>query len=81
MKKVALFAGLAALGAVPAIAQSPINFNARGLVVVSDADMSASAVVDGKLLRDNTAKDLLTSIKFPIERSKSVGTALCRIRH
>ena len=76
MKKVALFAGLAALGAVPAVAQSPINFNARGLVVVSDADMSASAVVDGKLLRDNTAKDVLTSIKFPIERSKSVGTAL-----
>jgi len=76
MKRVALFAGLVALGTVPAVAQSPVNFNARGLVVVSDADMSASAVVDGKLLRDNTAKDLLTSIKFPIERSKSVGTAL-----
>ncbi|MCF2504972.1 lactonase family protein [Dyadobacter sp. CY107] len=77
MKKVALFAGLAALGAVPAIAQSPINFNARGLVVVSDADMAASALVDGKLLRDNTAKDLLTTIKFPVERgSKGLGSAL-----
>ncbi|WP_026630296.1 beta-propeller fold lactonase family protein [Dyadobacter alkalitolerans] len=77
MKKVALFAGLAAFGAVPAIAQSPINFNARGLVVVSDADMAASALVDGKLLRDNTAKDLLTTIKFPVERgSKGLGSAI-----
>ncbi|MCF0055732.1 WD40 repeat domain-containing protein [Dyadobacter sp. CY356] len=77
MKKVVLFAGFVALGIFPAAAQSPVNFNARGLVVVSDADMSASALVDGKLLRDNTAKDVLTSIKFPVERgSKSVGTAL-----
>jgi hypothetical protein len=77
MKKVALFAGLAALGSLPSVAQSPINFNARGLVVISDADMSASALVDGKLLRDITSRDQLTTIKFPIERgSKGLGTAL-----
>lgn len=77
MKKVALFAGLAALGGVPSVAQSPISFNARGLVVVSDADMAASALVDGKLLRDNTSKDQLTTIKFPVERgSKGLGSAL-----
>src|SRR5687768_11805139 len=77
MKKVAFFAGLAALGSIPAIAQSPITFNARGLVVVSDADLAASALVDGKLLRDNTSRDQLTTIKFPVERgSKGLGTAL-----
>lgn len=77
MKKVALFAGLAALGGVPSMAQSPISFNARGLVVVSDADMAASALVDGKLLRDNTSKDQLTTIKFPVERgSRGLGSAL-----
>ncbi|KQS26917.1 WD40 repeat domain-containing protein [Dyadobacter sp. Leaf189] len=77
MKKVALFAGLAALGSIPAVAQSPITFNARGLVVVSDADMSASAFVDGKLLRDNTSRDQLSTIKFPVERgSKGLGTAM-----
>lgn len=77
MKKAVIYAGLIALGAIPAIAQSPVNFNARGLVVISDADLSASALVDGKLLRDNTAKDQLTTIKFPIERgSKGFGTAL-----
>ncbi|WP_215238743.1 beta-propeller fold lactonase family protein [Dyadobacter helix] len=76
MKKVALFAGLIALGAVPVVAQSTINFNAKGLIVISDADLAASALVDGKLLTDNTAKDQLTSIKFPIERGKGIGSAL-----
>jgi hypothetical protein len=77
MKKVALFAGLAALGSCPVVAQSPINFNAKGLVVLSDADLSASSLIDGKLLRDNTAKDQLTIVKFPVERgTKGLGTAL-----
>ena len=75
MKKLVLFAGLAALGAFPALAQSPsVTFNARGLVAISDADMAASALVDGKLLRDNTVKDKLTSIKLPLVRGgASVG--------
>jgi WD40 repeat protein len=77
MKKVALLAGLAALGSLPAVAQSTINFNAKGLVVISDADMSASALVDGKLLRDNNSKDQLTTIKFPIQRgSAGLGSTL-----
>lgn len=75
MKKLIMCAGLAALGAFPAMAQSPsISFNARGMVAISDADMSASALADGKLLRDNTVKDKLTSIKLPLERGgASIG--------
>ncbi|QRQ99614.1 beta-propeller fold lactonase family protein [Dyadobacter sandarakinus] len=77
MKKIALLACMAATGMFDAAAQTPITFNAKGLVVISDADMAASALVDGKLLRDNTAKDQLTAIKFPVERgSKGVGSAL-----
>ncbi len=77
MKKVAFFAGLATLGALSAVAQSPVSFNAKGLVVLSDADLSASSLIDGKLLRDNTAKDQLTIIKFPLERgAKGLATAL-----
>jgi DNA-binding beta-propeller fold protein YncE len=77
MRKVAMFAGLVALGSVPALAQSTVNFNAKGLVVISDADMSASALVDGKLLRDNAAKDQLTTIKFPLQRGTTgVGSTL-----
>ena len=72
MKKLVLFAGLAAVGAFPVLAQTPaITFNARGMVAISDADMAASALVDGKLLRDNTIKDKLTSIKFPLVRGGS----------
>ena len=75
MKKLVMFAGLATLGAFPALAQSPsIAFNARGMVAISDADMAASALINGKLLRDNTVKDKLTSIKFPLERGgASIG--------
>ncbi len=72
MKKLVLFAGLAAFGVFQASAQTPsVTFNARGLVAISDADMAASALVDGKLLRDNTIKDKLTSIKFPLVRGGS----------
>lgn len=77
MRKVGILAGLIAMGTVPVIAQSTVNFNAKGLIVISDGDLSASALVDGKLLTDNTAKDQLSSIKFPVERgSKGLGSAL-----
>ncbi len=77
MKKIALFAGLVAMGTVPAVAQSTINFNAKGIVVLSDGDMEASALVDGKLLTDIAAKDQLTTIKFPAVRgTKGVGSTI-----
>lgn len=78
MKKIVLLAGLLAIGSVPTIAQnSPITFNARGLVAISDADLAASALVDGKLLRNNLSKDKLASIKFPLVRGgQSYGEIL-----
>lgn len=76
MKKHVLMTGLAILGFIPAFSQSPVTFNARGLVVISDADLSASALSDGKLLRDNAVRDKLTAVKFPILREKSVGSVL-----
>lgn len=68
-----MFAGLAVMGVLPEVAHSQVTFNARGLVAISDADMAASALVDGKLLRDNSVKDKLTSVKFPIARGASIG--------
>ncbi len=77
MKKIALFAGLLAMSTVTADAQSTINFNAKGIVVISDGDMEASALVDGKLLTDIAAKDQLTTIKFPAVRgTKGVGSTI-----
>jgi len=53
MNKMRLTLGVALLSASTAIAQTPtINFNARGILALSDGDMAASAVVDGKLLKD-----------------------------
>jgi WD40 repeat protein len=68
MKKVAIIIGLLATSLKPVIAQNPIHFNAKGIVVLSDADLAASSLVDGKLIEDKIAKDQLTTIKFPLQR-------------
>lgn len=77
MKKV-LFAVSAILaGITPVFSQnSLITFNARNLVVLSDADISASTFSDGVLYRDATAKDQLTSVKFPVDRANSIQSIL-----
>ncbi len=77
MRKVIFAATAIATGISPSFSQnSLINFNARSLVVLSDADLSASTFSDGLLLRDATAKDRLTSVKFPVERSGSIQSIL-----
>lgn len=77
MRKVIFAATAIATGISPSFSQnSLINFNARSLVVLSDADLSASTFSDGLLLRDAIAKDRLTSVKFPVERSGSIQSIL-----
>lgn len=77
MKKVLFAATAIFTGVTPLFSQSPvIQFNARNLVVLSDADLTASTFSDGKLLREVTAKDKLTSVKFPIERAGTVQSIL-----
>jgi WD40 repeat protein len=49
-----------------------INFDAKGLILVSDVDMAASAFVDGKLLKEKGSKDLFSSIKLPFSNSDEV---------
>lgn len=77
MKKILIAASAIFSGVTPLFSQTPIiNFNARSLVVLSDVDMSASTFSDGKLFREATAKDKLTSVKFPVERAGSVQSIL-----
>ena len=53
MKKLRLTLGMALLSASAVIAQKPtIEFNARGILSLSDGDMAASATVDGKLMKE-----------------------------
>jgi DNA-binding beta-propeller fold protein YncE len=78
MKKVHLVIGLVALSVSSALAQKPtVDFNARGIVVLSDADMTASALVDGKLMKEVGARDLMTSIVLPLaDRSVELGATV-----
>ncbi|RRB00770.1 beta-propeller fold lactonase family protein [Larkinella rosea] len=76
MKKQSLVA-LATLLTTGAFAQQdPIQFTAKGIVVLSDADMAASALVDGNLYKSKTSRDALTVVKFPLDRSgQNITTA------
>ncbi|WP_337041283.1 YncE family protein [Emticicia sp. 17c] len=46
-----------------------LEFDAKGIVAISDADMAASAFVNGKLFKERGVKDAFTSIKLPLEKS------------
>lgn len=45
-----------------------LSFDAKAIIAISDADMAASAYIDGKLLKEKGTKDALSVIKFPIEK-------------
>ncbi len=45
-----------------------LTFNAKALISIADADMAASAIIDGKLLKDKGNKDAFSVIKLPLER-------------
>ena len=84
MKKVSFLAAWLMLGGITTgsvFAQTPIQFNARALVAISDADLSASALVDGNRYTTPGSRDQLTYISFPLNRSgQSMGTATYRTR-
>ena len=42
----------------------PFQFEAKGIITLTDADMAASALSDGNLKNDATEKDLFTAIKW-----------------
>ncbi|UTA69934.1 WD40 repeat domain-containing protein [Emticicia sp. 21SJ11W-3] len=46
-----------------------LEFEAKGLIAVSDADQAASAIFDGKLYKEKGAKDAFVSIRLPLGTS------------
>lgn len=57
--------------------KTTIDFKASGIVVISDADMAASALVDGKLLKMTGGRDLLTTIPMPlVSREQELGEVI-----
>ena len=75
MKRMRLTLGMALLSASAAIAQKPtIEFNARGILALSDGDMAASAVVDGKLMKEVGVKDALSVYPLPLKLGQEIGS-------
>jgi len=69
-------AGLALLSTGLLFAQKPtIEFNARGILALSDGDMAASALVDGKLMKQTGVKDALTVYPLPLTLAKEIGSS------
>ncbi len=65
MKKILL----AILSLVTTISFSQkLSFEAKGIIAISDADMAASAFVDGKLFKERGIKDFMSFVKLPIEK-------------
>lgn len=76
MKKVSFLAAWLMAAAGSLYAQSPVQFNAKAIVAISDADLSASALVDGNRYTSPGVRDQLTYIQLPLNRNgQSIGTA------
>lgn len=77
MKKQSFAIALSMLAGTVLAQQGPIQFAAKGIVAVSDADMAASALVDGNLYKEKGVRDALTLIQFPLNRNgQNINTAL-----
>ncbi|GAA4404925.1 hypothetical protein GCM10023187_22820 [Nibrella viscosa] len=69
MKKQSFAIALSMMAGAALAQQGPVQFSARGIVALSDADMSASAFVDGNLYKEKGVRDALTTIQFPLDRN------------
>ncbi len=78
MKKLHFALGLTLLASASVFAQKPaIEFNARGIVALSDADMAASANVDGKLMKEVGSRDLISTFTLPLnDRTQEIGSTV-----
>jgi DNA-binding beta-propeller fold protein YncE len=69
MKTQHLTLALSLLTGMAVAQQSPVQFNARSIVALSDADLTPSALIDNNLYRERGSRDLLTLIQLPLNRN------------
>lgn len=67
MRLLPLFVILILSGGYLSLQAQSISFDAKGLIFLSDADMSAFAISDGNLRKMEDSEDLLSAISFPLE--------------
>jgi DNA-binding beta-propeller fold protein YncE len=65
MKK--LFLSILLLCSLSTFSQK-LSFDAKAIIAISDADMAASAYIDGKLLKEKGTKDVFSTIKLPLKQ-------------
>lgn len=54
--------------------QGPVTFAGRGIIALSDADLTPSALIDNNLFRERNSRDYLTTIPLPITRAALTTT-------
>lgn len=53
-----------------------VVFNAKGILILFDADTAPSVIVDGKTLKEKGQKDNLLGVKFPLDRNSEESKPL-----
>lgn len=76
MKKPSLVVALSALASVAFAQQGPIQFTARSIVALSDADLIASSLIDNNLHRSGAFRDALTVVSLPLTRNSQINSSL-----
>lgn len=76
MKNPSLAIAFSMLAGAALAQQGPIQFTAKSIIALSDADLSASTLLDNSLYRERGSRDVLTVIPFPLNRSAQANTAL-----
>ncbi len=76
MRKPSLAVALSAMASVAFAQQGPIQFTARSIVALSDADLTASSLIDNNLNRDRGSRDALTVVSFPLTRNSVINSSL-----
>ncbi len=57
-----------------ATAQQPVTFAGRGIIALSDADLTPSALIDNNLFRERNTRDYLTTIPLPLTHAALTTT-------
>ncbi|MBC8155770.1 MAG: beta-propeller fold lactonase family protein [Bacteroidetes bacterium] len=74
MKKPFFAIALSALASTAFAQQEPIQFTARSIVALSDADLTASSLIDNNLYRDRGSRDAITVITLPLTRTSQINS-------
>jgi DNA-binding beta-propeller fold protein YncE len=74
MKKQQLAIAFLLMAGAATAQQGPVTFAGRGIIALSDADLTPSALIDNNLFRERNTRDYLTTIPLPLTRAALTTT-------